>query len=39
MVKSRKKPSPEQVNGLRRQIQEWRENRQRTGSMPGELWD
>ena len=38
MAKSKKDPSPEQVNGLRRQIQEWRQNRMVPGAMPGELW-
>jgi hypothetical protein len=27
MAKSKKEPSPEQLNGLRRQIHEWRQNR------------
>jgi hypothetical protein len=39
MAKSREEPSPEQLNGLRRQIQDWRQNRKVPGSMPGELWD
>lgn len=38
MAKSKKEPSPEQLNGLRRQIQEWRQNRTVPGAMPGALW-
>ena len=39
MAKSKKEPSPEQLNGLRRQIHEWRQNRTVPGAMPGALWD
>jgi hypothetical protein len=39
MAKSKKEPSPEQLNSLRRQIQEWRQNRMVPGAMPGVLWD
>jgi hypothetical protein len=39
MAKSKKEPAPEQLNGLRRQIQEWRQNRTVPGAMPGVLWD
>jgi len=39
MAKSKKEPSPEQLSGLRRQIQEWRQNRTVPGAMPGVLWD
>jgi hypothetical protein len=39
MAKSKKEPKPEQLIGLRRQIQEWRQNRTVPGAMPGVLWD
>lgn len=39
MAKSKKEPSSEQLNDLRRQIQEWRQNRTVPGAMPGVLWD
>ena len=39
MAKFKKEPPPEQLNGLRRQIQEWRQNRTVPGAMPGALWD
>lgn len=35
MAKTKKEPSPEQLNPLRQQIQEWRQNRKVPGSMPG----
>lgn len=39
MVKPRKEPSPERLDALRGQIQNWRESRKVPGPMPGELWD
>jgi hypothetical protein len=39
MAKSKKEPAPEQLNGLRRQIHEWRQNRTVPGAMPIVLWD
>ena len=39
MAKSKKEPSPEELNGLRRQIQEWRQNRTVPGAMPAGLWE
>jgi len=39
VAKSKKEPSPEQLNGLRWQIHEWRQNRTVPGAMPGALWD
>ena len=38
MVKPRKEPSPERLDELRGQIQNWRERRKVPGPMPGELW-
>jgi len=39
VVKPRKEPSPERLDALRGQIQNWRESRKVPGPMPGELWD
>jgi len=39
MAKSKKEPSPEQLNSLRLQIHEWRQDRTVPGAMPGALWD
>jgi hypothetical protein len=39
MAMSKKEPSLEQLNTLRRQIQEWRQKRTVPGAMPGVLWD
>jgi len=39
MVKPRKEPSPEQLDALRGQIQDWRQTRKVPGPMPGDLWD
>ncbi len=38
MVKPKKEPSPEQLDALRGQIQNWRQRRKVPGPMPGELW-
>ena len=39
MVKPRKEPSPERLDALRGQIQNWRQRRKVPGPMPEELWD
>jgi len=39
MVRARQEPSPKQLDALRGQIQDWRENRKVPGAMPEELWD
>lgn len=39
VVMGRKEPPPEQLDGLRGQIQYWRQSRKVPGPMPGELWD
>ena len=39
MVKARQEPPPEELDGLRGQIQYWRQSRKVPGPMPGELWD
>lgn len=38
MVKPRKEPSPERLDALRGQIQNWRQRRKVPGPMPEELW-